>query len=98
MTLLLVSAGAATALADSDLAQEAATVESRISGNLAGPVGLVAVLLGLGGLVLGLVRHRRAAQVEAMAAAAAATPVAEAATTVAEQLAGDSAAPATRAA
>ncbi|HEV2782042.1 MAG TPA: hypothetical protein VGX25_21845 [Actinophytocola sp.] len=36
-----------------------AVAEERLSVGLAGPVGIVAVILGAGGLLIGLVRRRR---------------------------------------
>ena len=46
-------AGAATADATEKVAAES------VSYGLAGPVGIAAVVVGFGGLVLGLLRHRR---------------------------------------
>ncbi|KAA2264591.1 hypothetical protein F0L68_05660 [Solihabitans fulvus] len=56
----LVPVGAGVAAATESLA-----VESMMSGSLSAPVGLSAVVLGIGGLVLGLVRRRRAAVLRA---------------------------------
>jgi hypothetical protein len=51
-TMLLLSAQGANAAETTD-------VEARVPFSIAGPVGLAAVALGLGGFVLGLVRLRR---------------------------------------
>lgn len=42
-----------------------AAVESSVSGTAAGPVGLIAVTAGVGGLVYGLVKRRKPAPVSA---------------------------------
>ena len=67
--LLLVGTGVADAAGARSAASLA--VESRFSGGtLAGPVGVIAVVLGVGGIVVGLVRRRRAALARAAASAA----------------------------
>jgi hypothetical protein len=55
--------------AGADPATTGDVATERFSFGVAGPVGIVAVVLGVGGLVLGLMRHRRtvAARVAAMA-------------------------------
>ena len=62
---VLFIAAAQFASADTGVAEE------RFSSGLAGPVGIVAVILGIGGLVAGLVRRRKlsAARAAAMLAA-----------------------------
>lgn len=67
---MLLTAGLAAA-ADGD-----APVESRVPVTLDG-VALIAILLGFGGLVAGLLRHRHRLAREAKAAAAAAKAVVE---------------------
>jgi hypothetical protein len=51
------SAGSASAATGSALFG----VQSHMRLAITGPVGMIAILLGVGGLVVGLVRHRRAA-------------------------------------
>lgn len=63
---VLLLAGAAPALADDDVSQE--TVTSAGFGML-GPVGLVAVALGVVGMTLGVVRQRRKARAKTEAEA-----------------------------
>jgi hypothetical protein len=50
-------------------AEPTGVVEERASTGLAGPVGLLAVLLGVGGLLIGLLRRRRLAAARATAPA-----------------------------
>jgi hypothetical protein len=70
--LLLVATAQGAAAQESDIA------EARVPFSIAGPVGIAAVVLGLGGLALGLLRLRRkTAQAETtpMEAVAPAPPV-----------------------
>jgi hypothetical protein len=64
VALVVISAQVATA---DPTAADGVSAE-RFSFGVAGPVGIVAVALGLGGLVLGLLRHRRNAAARAAAA------------------------------
>ncbi len=50
---------------DVTLVLSAAAVESSMTGTAAGPVGLIAVTAGVGGLLYGLVRRRKPAAVSA---------------------------------
>lgn len=51
----------------------ATEADARLSG-VAGPVGIIAVILGLGGLIAGLLRRRRTAAIRALAQPPAVTP------------------------
>ncbi|MFC0544399.1 hypothetical protein [Kutzneria chonburiensis] len=68
---MLLTAGLAAAATETD-----APVESRVPVTLDG-VALIAILLGFGGLIAGLLRHRHRLAREAKAAAAAAKAVVE---------------------
>ncbi|WP_225978081.1 hypothetical protein [Gandjariella thermophila] len=56
---VLVAAGTGTASAAPESSLFAVQTHMRLG--ITGPVGMIAILLGVGGLVFGLVRHRRAA-------------------------------------
>jgi uncharacterized membrane protein len=69
---VVLVAVAGTASAAEEIGAEDVAAES-VSYGLAGPVGIAAVVLGIGGLVTGLLRHRRRVTATAAAVAAAIT-------------------------
>jgi hypothetical protein len=60
-TLAILTTALLVAAMGTAAAEPTGVVEERVSTGLAGPVGLLAVLLGVGGLLIGLLRRRRLA-------------------------------------